>query len=206
MVRYGIDNPAMQSWRAGAAEALLRMGRADEARALAEEELELGRPFAARHALGASLRVLGLAEGSTERLREAVDVLQGSGSRLLRARALVDWGAALRRAGERAASRDPLREGLDLAHRCGATRLAEHAEQELEASGARPRRRAVSGIEALTPSQLRIAGMAADGLSNRDIAQTLFLSVRTVENQLRQSYLKLDIASRRDLAGALAER
>jgi DNA-binding CsgD family transcriptional regulator len=206
MVRYGIDNPAMQGWRAGAAEALLRMGRADEARALAEEELELGRPFAARHALGASLRVLGLAEGSTERLREAVDVLQGSGSRLLRARALVDWGAALRRAGERAASRDPLREGLDLAHRCGATRLAEHAEQELEASGARPRRRAVSGIEALTPSQLRIAGMAADGLSNRDIAQTLFLSVRTVENQLRQSYLKLDIASRRDLAGALAER
>ena len=66
-------------------------------------------------------------------------------------------------AGERAASREPLREGLDLAHRCGAALLADHAEQELAASGARPRRRAISGIEALTPSQLRIATMAAEG-------------------------------------------
>ncbi|HEV2812811.1 MAG TPA: LuxR C-terminal-related transcriptional regulator, partial [Solirubrobacteraceae bacterium] len=195
----------MQGWRSGAAEALLRTGERDEARALAEEELALGRPFAARHALGASLRVLGLAEGSTDRLREAAGTLTDSPSRLLRARALVDYGAALRRGGERAASRDPLREGLDLAHRCGATQLAAHAEQELSASGARPQRRALSGIEALTPSQLRIASMAAEGLSNRDIAQALFLSIRTVENQLRQAYLKLDIASRRELATALAE-
>jgi len=206
MRRYGVDNPAVQGWRSGAAEALLRMGEPEEARALAAEELELGRAFAARHALGASLRVLGLAEGSIERLREAVDALAPSPSRLLRARTLVDYGAALRRAGERAASREPLREGLDLAHRCGATQLAAHAEQELAASGARPRRRAISGVEALTPSQLRIAAMAADGRSNRDIAQALFLSIRTVENQLRQAYLKLDIASRRELADALAER
>jgi DNA-binding CsgD family transcriptional regulator len=204
MQRYGVDNPAVQGWRSGAAEALLRMGEREQAQALAEEELELGRPFAARHALGASLRVLGLAEGSIDRLREAAEALAPSPSRLLRARALVDYGAALRRAGERAASRDPLREGLDLAHRCGATQLAAHAEQELSASGARPRRRPLSGIEALTPSQLRIATMAADGLSNRDIAQALFLSIRTVENQLRQAYLKLDIGSRHDLAGALA--
>ena len=206
MKRYGVDNPAVQGWRSGAAEALLRMGRHDEARALAAEELELGAAFAARHALGASLRVLGLTEGSIDRLRHAVDALEPSPSRLLRARALVDYGAALRRAGERAASRDPLREGLDLAHRCGASQLAAHAEQELAASGARPRRRAISGVEALTPSQLRIAEMAAEGLSNRDIAQALFLSIRTVENQLRQAYLKLDIASRRDLQQALAER
>jgi DNA-binding CsgD family transcriptional regulator len=206
MRRYGVDNPAVQGWRSGAAEALLRMGRHDEARALAAEELELGTAFAARHALGASLRVLGLTESSIDRLREAVGALEPSPSRLLRARALVDYGAALRRAGERAASRDPLREGLDLAHRCGASQLAAHAEQELAASGARPRRRAISGVEALTPSQLRIAEMAAEGLSNRDIAQALFLSIRTVENQLRQAYLKLDIGSRRDLRQALAER
>ncbi|HEX8205584.1 MAG TPA: LuxR C-terminal-related transcriptional regulator, partial [Solirubrobacteraceae bacterium] len=205
MVRYGIDKPAMQGWRSGAAEALLRMGERDEARALAQEELDLGRPFAARHAVGSSLRVLGLAEGSVDRLREAAVTLAASPSRLLRARALVDLGAALRRTGERAASRDPLREGLDLAHRCGASAVADLAEQELATSGARLQRRAISGIEALTPSQLRIAAMAAEGRSNRDIAQTLFLSIRTVENQLRQVYAKLDVASRKDLPGALAE-
>jgi len=209
MQRYGVDNPAVLGWRAGAAESLLRLGDREAARALAAEELERARPFAARHALGASLRVLGLAEGGeggTARLREAVEVLGASGSLLLRARALVDLGAALRRAGERAASRPLLRDGLALAHRCGATTLADLAEQELSASGARPRRRAVSGIEALTPSQLRIAGMAATGQSNREIAQALFLSVRTIENQLRQVYSKLDVTSRHELAGALAQR
>jgi DNA-binding NarL/FixJ family response regulator len=208
MKRYGVDNPAVQGWRSGAAEALLRMGEVEEARALAAEELELARPFAARHAIGAALRVAGIAEGGdagTEMLRQAVDVLADSQSSLVRARALVDLGAALRRSGDRAESREPLREGLDLAHRCGAKQLADHAEQELAASGARPRRRAISGIDALTPSQVRIAGMAAEGQANREIAQALFLSVRTVENQLRQVYLKLDIASRRELAGALAE-
>ena len=71
--------------------------------------------------------------------------------------------------------------------------------QELEASGARPRRRVISGLDALTPSERRVAEMAARGMTNRDIAQTLFLSVRTIENQLRQVYLKLDIGSRKDL-------
>jgi DNA-binding CsgD family transcriptional regulator len=208
MERYGVDNPAVQAWRSGAAEALLRTGEHDEARALAQEELELATPFAARHAIGAAKRVLGLVRGGDEGtalLHEAVDVLADSQSHLVRARALVDLGAALRRAGERAASRDPLREGLDLAHRCGASQLADHAEQELASSGARPRRRAISGVEALTPSQLRIASMAAEGLANREIAQALFLSVRTVENQLRQVYLKLDVASRRELPDALGQ-
>ncbi|CAA9483404.1 MAG: hypothetical protein AVDCRST_MAG85-811, partial [uncultured Solirubrobacteraceae bacterium] len=209
MKRYGVDNPAVQGWRSGAAEALLLMGDVDQARALATEELELAQPFAARHAIGAALRVAGLAEGGeagTALLRQAVEVLGDSQSLLVRARSLVDLGAALRRSGERAESRDPLREGLDLAHHCGAKQLAEQAEQELAASGARPRRRAISGVEALTPSQVRIAAMAAEGQANREIAQALFLSVRTVENQLRQVYLKLDIPSRRELAGVLSER
>jgi DNA-binding NarL/FixJ family response regulator len=117
---------------------------------------------------------------------------------------LVDLGAALRRTNERAAAREPLREGLDLAHQCGAKLLAERAEQELEASGARPRRRVLSGVDALTPSERRVAEMAARGLSNRDIAQELFLSIRTIENQLRQVYLKLDVAGRKGLPAAMA--
>jgi DNA-binding CsgD family transcriptional regulator len=131
-------------------------------------------------------------------------VLESSPAKLARAHALVDLGAALRRGNERAAARDPLRAGLDLAHRCGATGLEERAVQELETAGARPRRRVISGVDALTPSERRVAEMAAQGLSNRDIAQALFLSVRTIENQLRQVYLKLDVAGRRELPEALA--
>jgi DNA-binding CsgD family transcriptional regulator len=205
MQRYGVDHPAVQGWRSGAAEALLALGRGDAALPLADEEAALARPFGAAHPLGAALRVAGLAAGGDlDRLREAVDVLEHSPARLARARALVDLGAALRRGGERAAAREPLRLGLDLAHACGATALTDRAQQELEASGARPRRRAISGVEALTPSERRVAEMAASGLSNRDIAQALFLSVRTIENQLRQVYLKLDIGSRKEIADALA--
>ena len=213
MRRYEVDHPAVQLWRSGAADALLALGDVESARKLAEEELELARPFGARHSIGSALRVLGLATGGAEGLRllrESVAVLAESPARLERARAYVDLGAALRRTNERAAAREPLRTGLDLAHQCGATRLGERAQQELEATGARPRRRAISGIEALTPSERRVAEMGAEGLSNREIAQALFLSVRTIENQLRQVYLKLGIGSRRELpdalSGALIER
>lgn len=196
----------MSLWRTYAAEALLALGRPDEAAELVKVDLASARAFGVRHPLGAALRVSGLITGDLDLLREAVAVLEESPAALERARALVDLGPALRRAGERAASREPLRQGMDLAHRCGASPLADRAQQELAASGARPRRRALTGIEALTPGEARIAQMAAGGRSNREIAQTLFLSVRTVENQLRRAYSKLDIGSRKDLAGALDER
>ena len=207
MARYGVDHPAVMGWRAGAADALLALGERDEAATLAREELALAEPFGAAHPIGDALRVAGLAAGGEEGLallRRAAEALDTSPALLARARALVDLGAALRRTGERAAGREPLRAGLDLAHRCAADVLAARAQAELEASGARPRRRAVTGIEALTPSERRVAEMAAGGLTNRDIAQALFLSVRTIENQLRQAYSKLGIASRRELAGALS--
>jgi DNA-binding CsgD family transcriptional regulator len=205
--RYEVDHPASLPWRSEAALALLALDRRDEAAATVAEELERARAFGARHPIGAALRVAGLVEGGErgrELLAESVEVLQGSPARLARAQALVDLGAALRRANERSAARDPLRAGLDLAHRCGATALEERAVQEIEASGARPRRRVISGVDALTPSERRVAQMAARGMTNRDIAQALFLSVRTIENQLRQVYLKLDVAGRRELPAALA--
>ena len=203
---YSIDHPAYSLWHTYAAESLLALGRTDEAAELVAVDVDGSRDFGARHPMGAALRVQGLVTGDIELLHEAVRVLEHSPAALERARALVDLGAALRRAGERAASREPLRQGMDLAHRCGAASLADRAQQELASSGARPRRRALTGVEALTPSESRIAQMAAGGRSNREIAQALFLSVRTVENQLRRVYSKLEIGSRHDLADALAER
>jgi DNA-binding CsgD family transcriptional regulator len=96
-----------------------------------------------------------------------------------------------------------LREGLDLAHRCGAAPLEERARAELTATGARPRKAVLSGVESLTPSELRVARMAAEGMTNREIAQSLFATAKTVETHLRHVYQKLDLARRTELAEAL---
>jgi ribosome-associated protein len=94
-----------------------------------------------------------------------------------------------------------LRDGLDLAHGCGADALTETARGEMALAGARPRRDAVHGRDALTAGELRVARMAATGMRNRDIAQALFVSVRTVETHLTHIYRKLSIDSRDALAG-----
>jgi DNA-binding CsgD family transcriptional regulator len=137
-------------------------------------------------------------------LREAVEVLEDSPALLEHGRAFTELGAALRRANRRSEARDPLRRGLELAHRCGAKPLAERAHTELAASGARPRRLVLSGLDALTPSERRVASMAANGMTNREIAQALFVTRKTVEVHLSSSYRKLGITSRSLLPGALA--
>jgi DNA-binding NarL/FixJ family response regulator len=150
----------------------------------------------------------GLLEGGESGLtllREAVDVLEDSPALLERARALTELGAALRRANQRTEARAPLRRGLELAHGCGAKPLADRAHTELLATGARPRRLVLSGLEALTPSERRVAAMAAGGMPNRDIAQALFVTPRTVEVHLSSTYRKLGISSRSQLPHALAE-
>ena len=205
--RLRMPSPTVAPWRSDAALARLALGAEDEARSLAAEEVALARAFGAPRALGIALRAAGLAEGGAagiEVLREAAGVFEGSAARLEHARALADLGAALRRAGRRAESRDLLRLGLDLAHRCGAGALAERARIELVAAGGRPRRLVLRGLDALTPSERRVAQMAAGGLSNREIAQQLFVTTRTVEGHLTHAYQKLDIGSREGLASALA--
>ena len=117
---------------------------------------------------------------------------------------MTDLGAALRRAGHRAESREMLRSALDLANRCGALALTERARTELIAAGGRPRRLVLSGLDSLTPGERRVAQLAAAGLSNRDIAQNLFITARTVEGHLTHAYHKLDITSREQLPAALA--
>jgi DNA-binding CsgD family transcriptional regulator len=199
----GIVNPAITPWRSLTATALLRAGEPQRAAELATEEVELARRWGAPRALGMALRVHGLAAGDIALLQQAATVLEGSPARLEHARALTDLGAALRRAGRRVDARGPLRAALELTHTCGATALEETARTELVASGAKPRRQALSGAESLTPSERRVATMAAEGLTNRDIAQSLFVTPKTVEVHLSSAYRKLGIGSRTQLAGAL---
>ena len=85
---------------------------------------------------------------------------------------------------------------MDLAHRCGSSALAARARTELLACGSRPRRFARSGRDALTASELRVARMAAEGMTNREIAQALFITIRTVTTHLGHAYEKLGIAGR----------
>lgn len=202
------SSPCVLPWRSEAAIAALKLARDGEAHELAHEELERARRSGAPRALGTALRAAGLVAGGTPGmalLEEAVAALDRSPARLERARALIDLGAAQRRARQQAAARDTLRHGLDAAYRCGADGLAAQARAELIAAGARPRRPALEGVQALTPSERRVSDLAAGGLTNREIAQALFVSTKTVEFHLRNAYLKLRIRSRRELRPALAD-
>ena len=198
------DNPAAVPWRSAAALIEHALGRTDRARELVVDELDRARHVASDRAVGVALRARGLVEGSIELLVEAATILERSPARLERARALVDLGAALRRAGRRTACREPLTAGMDLAHACGATPLVERARDELRAAGARPRRYRSTGVAALTASERRVAEMAARGMTNRDIAQALFVTLRTVEVHLTHAYTKLGITARTELARAFS--
>ena len=205
MQRLAFTGPAAGPWRSLAAIAHAQLGETRQARVLADEELELARRFDEAGTLGVALRGAGIVRGGDgiALLREAVAALARSEARLEHARALTDLGAALRRSGARDASRGPLREALEAAQRLGASALARRAREELLASGARPRRTALHGAAALTPSQRRVCERAAQGMTNRQIAQALFITQSTVENHLRASYRKLGVAGKAGLAAAL---
>jgi DNA-binding CsgD family transcriptional regulator len=203
---WGVTNPAMTPWRSSAAISLAALGDRDRAGALADEEVGLARRWGTPRAIGVALVAAGIArerDAGLQALREAVAVLAPSAAPLEHARALTEVGGALRRAGRRSEAREHLRSGLDLAHELGAMALAARAREELTVAGARPRRDALRGRDALTSSELRVARMAADGATNRQIAEALFITLRTVETHLTSSYAKLAIASRRELAAAL---
>jgi DNA-binding CsgD family transcriptional regulator len=204
---FGIHNPSYSAWRSQAALAMLGLGDRREARRLAREELELARRWGTPRPLAVALRAAGLVEGGDEGLallRESVDVLAASQAQLERAKSFTELGAALRRANQRAEARAFLEEGLELATRCGAIVLAERAHVELLATGARPRRLVRSGVDSLTPSERRVAQMATEGQTNREIAQALFVTPKTVETHLSHVYRKLGIQARSQLAGAMS--
>jgi DNA-binding NarL/FixJ family response regulator len=205
--RWNTANPGWSGWRSDAALLVMGLGERQESCRLAEEELELARQFGAPRALGIALRAVALTRARTPdlaMLREAADALSTSGARLEYARALIDLGAAIRRSGRPAQARDALRRGYELATRCGAEALSGRAMQELVAAGARPRSGAFRGVESLTASERRVAELAADGMTNRAIAQALFVTEKTVETHLRHIYSKLDITSRAQLPAQLS--
>jgi DNA-binding CsgD family transcriptional regulator len=180
----------------------------DEVRRLLDWELRSAREWGTPRGIGVALRAQALVERGergTELLGESAETLRASPARLELARSLTEFGSALRRANRRVDAREPLREALEIAHRWGAAPIAERAREELAASGAKPRRVRLSGVESLTPSELRVAKLAADGMSNREIAHDLFVSVKTIETHLGSVYRKLDISSRRELPAALAD-
>lgn len=190
-----------------AVRALISMGREEEARELADEMIEYAHYLGSTSGIAHVMRAVAASRGGAEAvevLEKAVALMEGCPRHLERAHALVELGEALRRVGRRADARLPLREAFDLARSCGAARIARRASAELEATGEKVRRYTPIGVESLTPSERRVAEMAASGMTNRQIAQSLFVTVKTVEAHLSAAYGKLDIGSRRDLPGAFA--
>ena len=138
-------------------------------------------------------------------LTEATTALEACPSRLEQAHALTDLGSALRRASRRSEARQLLARALDLAAGCGARALAARAREELVTAGARPRRERLSGVDALTASERRVAQMAAVGMTNREIAQALFVTIKAIALHLTHVYEKLNITGRAQLPDALGE-
>jgi len=205
----GASNPALLD--RGAIETLARVqaGDRDGAHEVATRDLEQARRWGAPRAVGTALRSLALAtmeadlEAAVALLVESQAVLQASPSGLERVRTELDLGIALRRSGRLREAREPLAQALHTADDLGLLALARRAREELAVSGARPRRNALSGVDALTPAERRTATLAAAGRTNKAIAAELFVTVKAVEKHLGATYDKLGIRSRRELADHL---
>lgn len=196
-------------WRPLAVRALARTGRRHEALDLAAEDLEQTARYCSPRAAAVAQATAGGIEGDDrgeERMLAAIADLDALGVELGAARARLDLGMLRRRLRRPRDARRPLAEAIHVARRLGARRLAVAAEKQLRLAGGRPRRLALTGVGSLTPGQRRVAELAAQGLSNPEVAQALFVSVRTVETHLTATYTKLEIESREQLSEALRGR
>jgi DNA-binding CsgD family transcriptional regulator len=206
----GIENPAcFAAWRSASALALASLGRTAEAQELAAEELALARSFGAPRAVSTALRALAHVgvhadlDAPLAQLEEAVELARDSEARLEYGRAQLELGTMLRRVGRRSDAGRALGDALEIARACGARLLEERALEELEVAGARVQRAALRGADALSPSERRVVALAIEGLSNRQIAEALFVTRKAVEWHLGNAYRKLDVRSRRELPAAL---
>ena len=198
-----ISNPAIARWSSLKAEALHALGVKRKAIELAEEELERARDWGAPGTVARSLRVLGTLEGAAgmERFEEAVELLFGAPSRLELAKTLYALSVARRQAGRPDFAREPLARAHAVAEVCGADRLLEQIRAEMLIIGVEPA--APRGVAALTETERRVATLAAAGRAERDIAQELFVTPKTIEVKLGNVRRKLGASSQGELALAL---
>ena len=190
---WGLRNPGFVAYGSTLAAAAFATGRTAEALDAADEQADLAERFGVAREHGMALLVLSRITGDDATAARAAEVLAGSEARLEYAHALVRLG-----------DRRSLRTALEQAERSGATALAASARDALIRTGAKPRRAALTGAAALTAAQERVARLAAGGLGNRDIAELLFVTEKTVEGHLGAAYRKLGISSRAQLTDALA--
>jgi DNA-binding CsgD family transcriptional regulator len=199
-----VMSPGVVPWRSYAVELHCELNDLAEAQRMAREEVELAGRLAGPNALGRAMHAEARALRGAERLavlRTAKATLADSTGLLVRAAVCVDLGRALRHARRPGEARAQLTEGLELAGECGAAPLRDRARDELAILGVKVRRAPSFGPEALTPSEMRVARLAAAGRSNAEIAQQLFVTRKTVEKHLANAYRKLAIQSRAQLAG-----
>jgi DNA-binding CsgD family transcriptional regulator len=200
--RAGRRNPALFSWRTWAAKLHWQRGSADAAAALLWEQHKLAQDWGAPATIGRSLRMLGqLAEGrrGVALLHEAVATLETSGNRLELAKALLALGRRLREADEHGGMH-AFQRGLHVAEDIGALALAKRI---IDDAGGKLAKLTPAVRSALTKSERTVADLVVAGESNAEIATRLGVTRRAVEKHLTNSYRKLGIRGRDDLAAAL---
>ena len=206
--RMAFVNPLLVPWRTDAALAAHRLGDEQLVQRLLGEAIEIversevpshrAQVLRTRAAVIAPQQAVALLESARE-------LLAGGEATLERLRCTADLGRVLRRLGQRKLACDILTDARQLAHTHGARRIEHEVTRELDVLGAPRARLRFSGADALTARERRIVEMAASGRSNREIAQMLFVTPRTVEQHLYNSYKKLGVNSRTQLAQALAD-
>ncbi len=197
----GVHNPVLFPWWLDAVVVTMRLGRTGAAAEFAEHGAALRWDTAA--ARGYALLATGLSTGHAETLEQAVAELNAAGEQLHEALALCSLGEVLMRARHEKAARKHLRAAVDIAVRCGASVAADRAHELLTAAGGRMSALHASPKDALTGGELRVAELAATGLTNREIAERLYITVRTVETHLSKAYRKLGSQTRSELAAQL---
>ncbi len=198
----GVANPALVAWQPTAAQCYKAVGQSQRAHALAQEALDVAESFGMPRAIALALRTKAGIEGPPAEiglLKAALEVIETSDAELERAKVLLCYGDALHRAGRDELAREPLRAGIGLADRLGAKSVSRRGLATLRAAGGRPRRNRMTGPEALTPAERHVVDLAAAGATNREIAEALVITRKTVEWHLKKVFVKLDISSRDQL-------
>jgi DNA-binding CsgD family transcriptional regulator len=208
--RVKMHEPALVQWAPNHVEALARAGETERAEQALARFTALAETTQRTWALAAVERCRGILAGPAEfsaHFERALAIHEGDGQPFERARTLLAYAERLRRVRQRADARPHLTAALEIFDRLGARPWSARADAEMTATGGPtgPRAEQAAGADELTPSELKIALLVAQGMTNREVAASLFLSPKTVEHHLSHIYRKLDVRSRTQLARLFAE-